>query len=121
MKPIEKLLCNTMHNFVKEHIDELTDTAENLGFMTCKDMLSQINNEWDVAAWALTELCNWGFKYGNGNPFLHEQYEDENGYKIEIFKLQDGNKERFCRIDGFVVEVSKVTKMIEVTRWEKTN
>lgn len=39
---IEKELCKVMHKFVKEHIDEVTDSYANLGFKDSTDMLRQI-------------------------------------------------------------------------------
>lgn len=124
MKTIEKLLCETMHYFVKEHIAEITDTYDDLGFKNEKDMLSQIKLKPDVAAWALTELCTWGLSDDYASKcFLCDTFTNDHDYVIEIFKLNDGDKERYCRIEdyGIVIEVNKVTKMIEVTRWEEIN
>lgn len=126
MKTIEKLLCKTMHDFVKEHIAEIIETYDNLGFKNEKDMLSQIRRKPDIAAWALTELCTWGFGINNDYAskfFLCDSFTNDLDYYIEIFKLNDGGKERYCRIEdyGIVVEVNKVTKMVKVTKWEDIN
>ena len=114
-----------MHDFVKEHITEITYTYDNLGdFKNEKDMLSQIKRKPDIAAWALTELCSWGFSDDYASKcFLCDTFTNDHGYDIEIFKLNDGGKERYCRIEdyGIVVEVNKVTKMVEVTKWEDIN
>ena len=58
MKTIEKLLCETMHKFVKEHLDELNEGYDVIGFENEKDMLHQIQVDTQVAAWSLVELCS---------------------------------------------------------------
>ena len=124
MKTIEKLLCETMHDFVKEHIAEIKDTYDDLGFKNEKDMLSQIKRKSDIVAWALTELCTCIFSDDYASKlFSCDLFVNDSGYYVEIFKLNDGGKERYCRIEdyGIVVEVNKVTKMVEVTRWEEIN
>jgi hypothetical protein len=57
MKDLNKIICNTMHKFVNEHIDEVKDSYSNLGFKDSVDMLNQIKNNIETAIWALTELC----------------------------------------------------------------
>lgn len=134
MKTIEKLLCETMHEFVKEHISEIADTYEDLGFKNEKDMLCQIKRDAKVAAWALTELCTWGL----GSPFSENNYAEhlfvcdkfinDNDMEIEVYKLRDKDKDRYVKFgwdtevgDYTIHEVNKVTRMIEVTRWEEIN
>lgn len=44
MKDINKELCEYMHSFVSEHLDEITDSYESLGFKDSEDMLEQIKS-----------------------------------------------------------------------------
>ena len=52
----KKQFQNFVYNFVKEHISEVKDTYDNLGFKNEKDMLNEIKNYDEVACWAFQEL-----------------------------------------------------------------
>lgn len=134
---IEKLICREIHNFVKEHIDEVENkltiwgnkqTYKELGFNNRADMLKQIKNDVEVAIWALQELMVWGM-----SPNHNHDYHD---YTKELF-TEDINEEDNCTIykvgnpsryfateynrytqTTSITEVKRVTKLVEVTEWE---
>ena len=129
MKDINKVLCERMYEFVKEHIDEVTEkkdifghpqTFESLGFKDAKDMLGQIKNDADIAYWALTELLYWALS----RDYMHELFIQEETDTFTVFKLQDGDNERYliCKYELHkpieIKEVKKVTKLVEVNTWE---
>lgn len=49
LKDIKKVLCETIYDFVKEHINDISETYETLGFKDEEDMLRQIKSSWDIA------------------------------------------------------------------------
>jgi hypothetical protein len=129
MKDINKVLCERMYEFVKEHINEVTEkqdifghpqTFESLGFKDAKDMLVQIKNDADIAYWALTELLYWALP----RDYMHEIFIQEETDTFTVFKLQYGDKERYliCKYELHkpieIKEVRKVTKFVEVNAWE---
>ena len=130
MKDINKVLCESMYNFVKEHVNEVTEkkdifgrpqTFESLGFKDAKDMLGQIKNDADIAYWALTELLVWGL----AKDYCCEMFVAEETDTFTVFKLFDGEMER-CLICNYelhkpieIKEVKKVTKLVEVNTWEE--
>ena len=133
MKNIERLLCNNMHDFVKDHINKITDTWKYLGFVDGEDMLSQIKSDVEIAIWALTELLWWGMDknytalvfeecvVSNNNKYnlISDALEDE----VTVYKLQDGENTKYfkLKIDGTnykITEIKKTKKVIEVDVWE---
>ena len=129
MKDINKVLCESMYNFVKEHVDEVTEkkdifghdvTYDDLGFKSKSDMLSQIKNDADIAYWALTELLVWVL----AKDYCREQFVYEETDTFTIFKLKDNECERYliCNYELHkpieIKEVRKVTKLVEVNTWE---
>ena len=130
MKDINKVLCESMYNFVKVHVDEVTEkkdifghneTFENLGFKDAKDMLRQIKNDADIAYWALTELLVWGL----AKDYCRELFVEEETDTFTVFKLKDNECERYliCNYELHkpieIKEVRKVTKLVEVNTWEE--
>lgn len=130
MKDIKKVLCKTMYEFVKEHIKEVAEkkdifghpqTFKSLGFKDAKDMLRQIKNDKEIAYWALTELLYWALP----RDYMHELFIKEENDKFTVFKLQDGDNERYliCKYHLHepieIKEVRKVTKLVEVNTWEE--
>ncbi len=131
---IEKLICKEMHLFVKRHIDEVENkigfwgrkqTYDELGFKNRTDMLRQIKEDPQIAAWALTELLQWGmskdhskvsYDYCKGH---YTVFEDDDitvyGAQGRYFTIAWSRKDRIYNIK----EVKKVTKMVEVTTWEE--
>ena len=129
MKDIYKVLCESMYEFVKEHVNEVTEkkdifghneTFENLGFKDSKDMLRQIKNDVDIAYWALTELLHWALQ----RDYMHEFFIQEETDTFTVFKLNDDGRSRYliCKYDLHkpieIKEVRKVTKFVEVNTWE---
>ena len=129
MKDINKVLCESMYNFVKVHVDEVTEkkdifghdvTYDDLGFKSKSDMLSQIKNDADIAYWALTELLVWGL----AKDYCRDLFVAEENDTFTVFKLIDGAMERYliCKYDLHkpieIKEVKKVTKLVEVNTWE---
>ena len=129
MKDINKVLCESMYNFVKVHINEVTEkkdifgrseTFENLGFKNANDMLNQIKNDADIAYWALTELLVWGL----AKDYCRELFVTEETDTFTVFKLLDGERKRYliCNYELHkpieIKEVRKVIKLVEVNTWE---
>lgn len=122
MKTIQEHLCESMHRFVKKHVDEVEthktfwgkpQTYEELGFKNRADMFKQIKNNWSVAYWALTELCTWGMDENYcGKLFVAD--EDEDGFTT-IFTI-DGRYFRYA--NNGIVEVMPKIKLVEVKVWE---
>ena len=119
---IKEKLCKEMHQFVKLHIDEVENKLssssikrvyDELGFKNRKDMLSQIKNDWEVAFWAMTELCAWSMNGNYGILFLCGEYDSYNAYGIckRYFKKP-------YHEDG-IVEVKQVVKTVKVIDWEE--
>ena len=130
MKDIYKVLCESMYEFVKEHVNEVTEkkdiigrsqTFESLGFNDAKDMLKQIKNDADIAYWALTELLVWGL----AKDYCREMFVAEETDTFTVFKLNDDGRSRYliCKYDLHkpieIKEVRKVIKLVEVNTWEE--
>lgn len=130
MKDIKKVLCERMYEFVKEHINEVTEkkdifgrsqTFESLGFKDANDMLKQIKNDYEIAYWALTELLYWALP----RDYMHELFIKEETDTFTVFKLDDDGHERYliCKYELHkpieIKEVRKVTKLVEVNTWEE--
>ena len=130
MKDINKVLCESMYNFVKEHVNEVTEkkdifghnvTYDDLGFKSKSDMLSQIKNDADIAYWALTELLVWGL----AKDYCREMFVYEETDTFTVFKLNEDGRSRYliCKYDLHkpieIKEVRKVTKFVEVNTWEE--
>ena len=129
MKDINKVLCESMYEFVKKHVDEVTEkkdilghpqTFESLGFKDAKDMLGQIKNDVDIAYWTLTELLVWGLS----KDYCREMFVADETDTFTVFKLNDDGRSRYliCKYDLHkpieIKEVKKVIKLVEVNTWE---
>jgi hypothetical protein len=108
MKDINKELCEYMYNFVSEHLDEITDSYESLGFKDSEDMLEQIKSDVTVATWAICELVMYFMQPNYRNKF----YADENYF---VFKFLDsgGNIRYFTLQDEYPAEM-RLEQTIEV-------
>ena len=108
MKDINKELCKYMHKFVSEHLNEITDSYEYLGFKDSRDMLKQIKSDVTVATWAISELVI---------HFMHPNYHDKfyatEEYFIFQFEDSEGNIRYFTIQDEYPVEI-KLEQTIEV-------
>lgn len=129
MKDIKKVLCERMYEFVNEHINEVTEkkdifgrpqTFGSLGFKDANDMLKQIKKDDEIAYWALTELLIWGLN----KDYCRELFIKEETDTFTVFKLQDGDNERYliCKYGLHkpieIKEVRNVTKLVEINTWE---
>ena len=123
---IKEKLCKEMHQFVKLHIDEVENkvsysgkrqTYDELGFKNRKDMLSQIENDWEVAFWAMTELCAWGMKENYLHLFTAYECDDFVVYCIGAKKIRY-IKVNFANHGDDIVEVSPKVKMVKTLVWE---
>ena len=130
MKDINTVLRESMYNFVKVHVGEVTKkkdifghdvTYDDLGFKSKNDMLYQIKNDADIAYWALTELLVWGLS----KDYCREMFVAEETDTFTVFKLPAGRKERYliCKYELHkpieIKEVRKVTKLVKVNTWEE--
>lgn len=130
MKDINKVLRESMYNFVKAHVDEVTEkkdifghdvTYDDLGFKSKNDMLSQIKNDADIAYWALTELLVWGLE----KDYCRWLFVAEETDTFTVFRLFDSDENERYLICNYelhkpieIKEVRKVTKLVEVNTWE---
>lgn len=129
MKDIKELLCKNMYEFVKEHINEVEEkkdmfghsqTFQSLGFRNANDMLEQIQNDYSVAYWALTELLWWALSHN----YTCELFTEEETEMHTVYKLDDKGCKRYFICTSEITEpteikeVRKVTKLIEVNTWE---
>ena len=79
MKRLEELICSAMHDFLSEHISELTKTPYDLGgWKSESEMLVSIKEHIQDAIWVLTELIWWGLPDGYEALFVKDCFEDEN-------------------------------------------
>lgn len=113
MKPIEEYFCNVMYDFVKEHIDEVKDSWESLGAKNAEDLLNQIKTDFEVAYWALTELCFWGL----AKDYYTEYFVVADTDDYVIYKIGDKYIKNPYFEEGWK-EVEKKTKLIEVVEWQ---
>lgn len=113
MKPIEEHLCNVMYDFVKKHINEVKDSWKHLGFNDSEDLLNQIKTDSETAYWALTELCFWGL----AKDYYTEYFVVSDTDDYVIFKIGDKYIKNPYFEEG-LVEVEKVTKLIEIVEWQ---
>lgn len=107
MKDINKELCKYMHSFVSEHLDEITDSYESLGFKDSEDMLEQIKSDVTVATWAISELVTHFMRPSYRNKF----YFDDEDYFIFQFMDSEGNIRYFTTQDEYPVEMKLVQEI----------
>lgn len=128
MQDIKQALCSAMYRFVSEKITELKQNAEWYGFKDKADMINSIKTNWEDAAWALTELCHWGFeKRYYFDCFVVDHLNDEYDTAIHCIIDDDGNKRYFTleysnstdRIFDSIIEVKREVKLIEQVVWEE--
>lgn len=124
LKDIKTELCSVVQNFVQEHIGDISETYESLGFKDEKDMIQQIKKDWEIAFWAMTELLSWGMRKNNkycdycGSNFIAEDNEDYTIYKIKgrYFKPIFTKKGIYYDVTD-IKEVVKKKKIIEIFDW----
>lgn len=134
MQDIKQALCSAMYRFVSDKINELKPRTwgqeDWYGFKDKADMMNSIKTNWDDAAWALTELCHWGFnKSYRAWLFVADILDDEYGTPIYCIVDEDGNKRYFTLTYGStmtelfdtITEVNRVVKLVEQVVWEEQN
>lgn len=119
MKKIDKVLCEGMHKFVSLHIDKLEKAPYDLGeWKNEQAMLRSIKNNVCDAGWALCELLTIGMDKDYTSSYVFDEFVDEDGYDVEIFKIIDSSgKDRYFKInydDYTPIEVKKVPKTVYV-------
>lgn len=134
MQDIKQALCSAMYRFVSDKITELKPRSwgqeDWFGFKNKDDMMSSIKTNWEDAAWALAELCEWGFnKNYRAWIFVADAFDDEYDAPISIYCIvdDDGNK-RYFRLEfsskpdalfDHIIEVNRVVKLVEKIVWEE--
>ena len=109
MNDFKITITKEMHNFVKEHLNEINRPITQLGFKDEKEMLNKIKSNAIEASWALTELLRWGMSQDYSKQYLVD--EEEGVYKIG---------EYYFVVEHFEpIEVEKRTKLVEVVEWIK--
>lgn len=111
MKDINKELCEYMHSFVSEHLDEITD-SEFLGFKDFQDMLEQIKSDVTVATWAISELVTHFMCPSYRNKFY---FDDD--YFVFQFKDSEGNIRYFTLQDEYPVEMKLKQEIKVITKF----
>ena len=132
MQDIKQALCSAMYRFVSDKINELKPRAwgqeDWFGFRDKEDMMTSIKNQWDDAAWALTELSHWGFeKRYYFDCFVIDKLNDEYDTPIHCIIDDDGNKRYFTleysnstdKMFGSIIEVNRTVEMVEVVTWKE--
>ena len=110
MNDFKIALTKEMYNFVKKHLDEFKIPVTKLGFKNEKVMLNKIKSNTIEASWALTELLRWGMSQDYSKQYLVD--EEEGVYKIG---------EYYFVVEHFEpIIVKKITKLVEVVEWIKT-
>lgn len=104
----KKRFQNFVYNFVKEHISEVKDTYDYLGFKNEKDMLNEIKNNDEVACWAFQELMQWGLKEDYTKQFQVGNLNDI--WETPVYKVFD---HYFIVWDSALKEVKVTTKTIQ--------
>ena len=119
----KEIFQRNVYNFVLDHLEEVKDSPDRLGFKDYTDMLHQIKTDLNIASWAFLELMDWGLKKNYKKEFIIEETggQDHNIYDFGdqrfTFKTAWSDSE-LGLLTGWI-EVKKVTEMIEVTHWKE--
>lgn len=84
MNEFEKLVCKHVSAFVRKNIKYLSDRPIFYGFKSKKEMIKCIEENFQDACWALTELFKWGMNL-TYEPFIAENLPEETIYCIEHY------------------------------------
>lgn len=132
MQDIKQALCSAMYRFVSNKITELKPRTwgreDWFGFKDKADMMNSIKTNWEDAAWALAELCYWGFeKQYYFDCFVVDHLNDE--YETAIHCIVDdyGNKRYFTleysnssdNMFDSITEVERKVELVEVVTWKE--
>ena len=134
MQDIKQALCSAMYRFVSDKISGLKPRTwgqeDWYGFNDKDDMINSIKTNWQDAAWAMTELCHWGFeKMYYNSCFVVCNLADDFETPIHCVVDDDGNKRYFkleysSNTDALfdsIIEVNRVVKLVERIVWEEIN
>lgn len=84
MNEFEKLVCTQVSKFVRKNIKHLFREPAFYGFKSKKEMIKCIEENFQDACWALTELLIWGMD-STYEPFVAEKLPEETIYRIENY------------------------------------
>ncbi|MFA7287610.1 MAG: hypothetical protein WC055_01905 [Melioribacteraceae bacterium] len=84
MRKSEKIICDFIHDFVdnnysKINIKRVEDIADK------ESLLKEVNDDFQVAMWVLTEICQWGMD----KVYLKELYVKVDSEDYEVLKIND--------------------------------
>ena len=132
MQDIKQALCSAMYRFVSDKINELKPRSwgqeDWFGFKDKNDMMNSIKTNWEDAAWALTELCHWGFeKRYYFDCFVVDHLNDEYDTSIHCIVDDDSNKRYFTleysnssdKMFDSITEVNRKVELVEVVTWKE--
>lgn len=134
MERIDKVICRTVYNFLKDRIDEIImhecsmycdekDMWNSFGYTSSKRFLSKVKNNVNDAVFAFNEImCCCLFE-----DYVKDYVCDENKDYGDIYMMLDkDNNERYFYIKYNIdskqfepIEMKKVKKLIEVETFEK--
>lgn len=126
MKTLKEKFQEVVLNFTKEHSDEIRDTWDYLGFRDYGDMLEKIQNDFNVAVWAFTELFSWGLKRNYRNELFTASLPENFDSDPIVYKITDLTGETiYFRLESFdtwnlnyeIVEMTEITEYVKVTKW----
>ena len=112
-----------VYNFVLDHLEEIKDSPDRLGFKNYTDMLHQIRTNLDIASWAFRELMAWGLKENYKKGFIIEEMDSHhtiynfNGQQF-TFKI-NWSDSGLGGLPTRWTEVKLVTKENEITHWKE--
>lgn len=117
----KEIFQRNVYNFVLDHLEEIKDSIDSLGFKDYTDMLHQIKTNSEIASWAFLELMDWGLKENYRKKFILEETEDCDYHNIYYFGGQCFTFKPDSRSGLLTIwaEVERVTEMIEVTHWRE--
>lgn len=84
MNEFEKLVCTQVSEFVRKNIKYLSNELTFYGFKNNKEMIKCIEEDFQEACWALTELFEWGMNL-DYEPFVAEKLPEETIYRVENY------------------------------------
>lgn len=137
MQDIKQALCSAMYRFVSDKINELKPRTwgqeDWFGFKDKADMMNSIKTDWQDAGWALTELCDWGFKDNYRSAlFVVDKFDDDFETPIYCIVDDDSNNryiyfeyphlsESATQFFSAIHEVKRTVKLVEQVVWEEQN
>lgn len=120
----KEIFQRNVYNFVLDHLEEIKDSPDRLGFKDYTDMLHQIRTNSEIASWAFLELMDWGLKENYRKKFILEKMEDCDYHLIydfggQYFTFKSDRSKSGLGLPTTWTEVERVTEMIEVTHWRE--